>query len=519
MADQEQKINISHYLDMLWRRKWYGTLPFFLILAGGLVYCLTAPKVYRSSATISIVRQRVPESFVHSTVTADIDERINVIGQEILSRTRLEQLIIQLNLYPDERKKLPMEAVINKMRESVKINIASAKSGATAFTLSYEGDSPRMVALALNTLTSMFTEEHLKLREEHAKGTSEFLGDELLALEEQLKEKESLVRNYKASHMGELPEEKEANIGALGHLQQQMDAIQQRMRFAEDRKTLIQEQISDELKRIRTGTGADSGAQEIESLAQLRDKLAVLETKYTRNHPDVVKMKNMIRKWMERPDEPQSKHDDKDEEEASGETLITMNLRRQIKPIDLELKNLNAEFSSLRGKNAVYQRRLENTPKYEEELSDLERGYANLKDNYKTLLSQRLQAERAEQMEIRQKGEQFRIIDPARVPEMPAEPNIPKVLGLTLMAALGVAVGFIFAREYLDKSLYRIEDVEGLLKLPVLASIPLFLMTGDLKRQKKEKLFYFSTVGLGMLSVLVLFLAVLSKYPGSLSWM
>ncbi|MEW6327906.1 MAG: XrtA system polysaccharide chain length determinant [Thermodesulfobacteriota bacterium] len=519
MTDKENKIDFTYYLDMLRRRKWYVIPTFFLIIVAGLVYCLTAPKIYKSSTTISIVRQRVPESFVHSTVTADIDERIHSIGQEILSRTRLEGVINQLNLYPDQRKDLPMEKIIEMMRNNISIELSSARRGATAFTLGFEDGSPQTAALVANTLASMFMEEHLKLREEHARGTSEFLAEQLQQVEAQLRKRESEIGRYKMAHIGELPTQSQANLSVLTGLQQQLEAVQEGIRRAKESKVLIHQQMQ---MSGTSGTNDLLGILEDESsegasdpsLQQLKELLAALETKYTANHPDVLKTKKMIEKIEKK---LAAKSSDTSVKESGGKTggnPILESFQGQMAGIDVEIKNLEAEAAQLKKKIFTYQGRIENMPRREQELFDLQRDYENLSASYQSLLAKKLEAERAESLERRQKGEQFRILDPARVPQMPSKPNIPRMLAMTIMAALGISVGLAFGREYIDKSFYRIEDIESFLKLPVLTSIPLLVTADNIKVNRKHRLIAISAISLGIVVTSVLLFAVIKKYPG-----
>lgn len=523
MTEKESKIDFTYYLDMLRRRKWYIIPTFFLVLVAGLIYCLTAPKTYKASTTISIIRQRVPESFVHSTVTADIDERLHSIGEEILSRTRLEGVITQLNLYPGERKKLPMEKVIENIRMKIKLEISStqrtmAKQGATAFTLSYEDESPQTAALVANTLASMFMEEHLKLREEQAVGTSEFLAEQLQQLETQLKEREAAIGAYKMSHMGELPEQRDDTLAVLARLQQQLDAIQESIRRAQDRKILLQQQIATEkeFSRARSGSGSP-GEAGVESLEQLKEHLAFLESKYKPNHPDVLKTRKMIEKWGKTEGKTEDKTGKKGEGQGAIEgNRVVANLQQQIYGVDMEVKNLQIESDRVKQKIYAYQGRIENIPRREQELLDLQRNYDNLSASYQDLDAKKLEAERAENLERRQKGEQFRILDPARVPQMPSKPDIPRILVMVIISALGGSVGLAFGREYIDKSFYRLDDIESFLNLPVLAGIPVLVTAEDIKVKKKQRVIAISVISFGIVVTSVLLFAVIKKYPGAL---
>ena len=173
----------SDYLDILRRRKWYIVFSILLILFGASVYSVIAPERYKSSTTILVVAQRVPEGYVRSTISTRIDERLFTIRQQVLSRTRLLAVMEELGLYKEERKKLPVEVVVEMMRKSIDIQVASATgrsrsrrdSGEDAFTLTVTHGNPQMAMLTASRLASFFIDENLKSREQQAMGTSEFL--------------------------------------------------------------------------------------------------------------------------------------------------------------------------------------------------------------------------------------------------------------------------------------------------------------------------------------------------------
>lgn len=513
MKQHQDKIDFAQYFDILRRRKWYIIPTFFAICIAGLAHCLTTPPVYRASTTIAVDRQKVPEAFIRPTVTAGIDERLQSIGEGLMSRTNLERVISRLNLYPEERKRrLPVELIIEKMRQEIHIDIS--KRG-TAFTISFESTNPALVAPVADFLASMFMEENLKLREERSKGTSEFLAQELQQLEKQLKEREAIVSRYKMSHMGELPTQTQANLAVLQGLQQQLEGVQESIRRAQESKILIQQKMQDagSNSQVQIVDDSPAGVRDV-PLEQMKRNLAGLEAKYKPEHPDVLKAKLMIRKMEETPAAKSGgKEPEKKNEKVSSSNPFATGFQGQLSSIDMEIRALKAEATGLKQKMSIYQSRVENTPRREQEIMDLQRDYNNMSSSYQQLLAKKSEAERAENLERKQKGEQFRVVDPARAPEMPFKPNIPRELAVTFIAALAVSVGLALGREYIDKSLYRMEDVESFLKLPVLARIPILATKGDIKKRRTKTVMAFGTVILGFMAISTLLVAIIQKYP------
>ncbi len=510
-TEKQQPLDLDRYLSLILRRKWviiFGTVP---LLIAGIVYCLVATRVYKTSTTIVVVPQKVPENYVRSTVTGNVRERIRGIWQEVISRTTLERLIQQFNLYPDMREKYPMETVVELMRK--KISIESPRTDRNnAFILSYEGTDPVLITKVCNSLANMFIEENLKLRESQAKSTAEFLAQQLEKVYKSLKEREEALKKYKMKHMGELPEQRDTNIAMMERLGQQMEGLQEDIRRAEDRKLLLQRELADEENNLRLAAstrlakaaGHADGVRAPVTLESLKERLRDLRTRYTEQYPDVIATKQLIAKLEKEQahrhagqvngtQAPGVSHE-ASSDEPPYQNAVVVGLRYQIKSLDMEIKAMKEENKKIKKQIEVYKKRIEDTPKREQELIDITRDYNNLRQTYNNLLTRKIEAEQAAALERRQEGEQFRVIDPARMPETPIKPNVKKVLLMTLILALGTGVGSALALEFISKAFYDPDEVTKALKLPMVACLPLVL-TPDEKRKK-----FFKNIGLGLLA-------------------
>jgi uncharacterized protein involved in exopolysaccharide biosynthesis len=181
MINPSRSYNIDDYVEILRRRIWYLVIPFLLIMIGTVLYATFAPRIYKASTMILVTPQKVPEDFVRSTVTSGIEERLQSIAQEVMSRTRLEQVISELRLYQNESKKLTREEVVALMQKDIKVELPSKRSEKGYFSIGFTGKDPNTVTTVANRLASLFIEENLKLREQQAVGTTEFLASELTA--------------------------------------------------------------------------------------------------------------------------------------------------------------------------------------------------------------------------------------------------------------------------------------------------------------------------------------------------
>jgi polysaccharide chain length determinant protein (PEP-CTERM system associated) len=458
--------NISDYIEFLRRRVWFIIIPFIVIIVGTIIYVIFAPRIYMASTLILVSPQKVPESYIHPTVTTSVAERLQSIAQEVMSRTRLEQVISELNLYKQASKNLTKEEIVELMRKDIKVDLPKGKEG--YFAISYMTGDRNIAATVANRLASLFIEENLKVREQQAMGTTEFLATELNNTKAKLDEMDKQILEYKRQYMGELPEQRDSNLKIFEQYQSQSIKVAEGLRALQDRKIFLQKQLSDletsgtlsdTSENAKSGRGA-VGSYESE-IVTLKNNLESLRGKYTENHPDVVVTKKKIADLESKKTTLTIKNDPRYRE-----------LQRQIAATDMEIRRMNQEEALYQGQMGKYRARVENAPIREQSMATLMREYQNMKVTYDALLQKSQGAEQAENMERRQKGEQFKVIDPARLPEKPFSPNVPKILLIGLMAAIAAGIGLALLREQMDRSFHDAEDVEMTLGIKVLANIP-----------------------------------------------
>jgi polysaccharide chain length determinant protein (PEP-CTERM system associated) len=380
------------------------------------------------------------------------------------------------------------------MQKNIQVALPTRKDEAKGhFTITYTGDDPNVVTTVTNRLASLFIEENLKIREQQAVGTTEFLTNELTSAKTKLDQMETAVTQYKRRYMGELPEQRDTNIKILEQLQNQYQRVGESIRSAQDRKLFIQKQLSDMEtpggagslgsatygKDIRTTPGktsyldmtpssrpGETGGGYYESQREALTKtLDELTAKYTSSHPDVIATKKKLAELKNKKDKDPELYDIKKDPRYRE-------LQNQLTLTDMEIKRLSEEERGLVAQMNRYRGRIELTPAREQDMASLMREYESTKATYETLLKKSQEAQQAENLEKRQKGEQFRVIDPARVPEKPFSPDIPKILLIGLAAGLGCGFGLAFLREQMDRSFHEPGDAEIALGLKVLATIP-----------------------------------------------
>ena len=491
-------IKPDEILAIALRYRWLLVLPLCVTLTVGGYMALTLPRIYSASTTILVQGQKVPGSYVKSIVTTGIEQRINTISQQIMSHTNLERIIRQFGLFQGENQRnMFPEDKVKVLRNRIKVKLTRARGGTDAFTIVYQGTDPRRVKDITNTLAGLYMDENLKLREAQAVGTSEFLDAELEKTRKKLELREKALSDYRTRYMGGLPDELESNLRTLDRLQQQltdrqgmlqatrstMAMMKSRMTRGDASPTLPLAVAAGEGNPALDGRGNFSSADTAVRLARAEQDLEELLLRYTDKHPDVVKQRAVIDRLKLRLKKENADRDDtmgpqKEEKDAlpevrpvTPEKEAGMQQRLQLGQLEGELAQLQREIERIKERMTVYQRRVEETPQREQELRALERDYGNIQDVYSSLLDRKLEAELSVNMERKQKGEQFRILDAARLPQRPISPDVKKLFALSMVAGAGCGGGIIFLLVFLDNTIRRDEDIEQEVGLPILASI------------------------------------------------
>ena len=381
MAEAQQELfKPAQLLSLLSRRRWLIIAPFCLAMLAGIVLAVKLPKMYEASTLILIEPQRVPANYVQPVVSGDLEERISTLSQQIMSRTNLEKIISDFNLYSGpEAANMFAEDKINDLRKRISVEVTHGRRETDAFTLSFRGEKPEIVAQVVNALASYFIDENLRNRESQAIGTSDFLEAEVETMRKRLETKEIALKDFRKAHMGELPEQLDSNLRILERLQEQLTSREQSLRDAKNRLVGINQLIEEQPSAVAALTPAAPGQQrqtleDINDPAILKQQLAILKGRYTDQHPDIIRLKKRIADL-----EADQKHADKspagEEPTPAG---ISPAVIRQQSDIRVEIRSIEAEIADLHGQIENYRKRVESTPKVEQELLSLQRGYQDI---------------------------------------------------------------------------------------------------------------------------------------------
>jgi succinoglycan biosynthesis transport protein ExoP len=490
-------------LAMWSRRKWLALVVWVWTLGGAGAAIFALPDLHRATATVLVERRQVPEALVSSADTSELETRIHTFSQQILSRARLEEVITSLNLYPALRGHVPAEVLVERMRRDIRFELtesqpstsfaAFSRSGpgenvTVGFRVSYLSMDPQMAARVTNTLASFYVDENLKAREEQASGIAQFLRVQVGQMKQRVEQQAAQLNNYKQRNTGELPELVEANMAALMrlHLQLQMNS-ERRTRALERRETLTR-QVAEET----VAPSPEVRNPVVARRAELQRRLAELRSRVTDKHPELVRIQTEIAtletqlaaaategSWNGTNGAPSPELVVKQLQQAIGQVD-----RQAIRQIDGQLSTLKTEEEQLRQAILSYERRIEGTPKRQQEFQELWREYEAAADLYYSLQKRYEDAHLTAILEERRTGERFRILDSALPPRHPIAPNRLHLLGTGLGLALLLAATAIALAEKLDTSFHSVDELRTFTRVPVAAFIPRIVTRADTRRRR-----------------------------------
>lgn len=487
MTEIPKKIKPEQILEIIIKRHWFIVIPFCLSMIIGTILVITLPRMYESKTVILVQPQKVPSNIVQDIVSSDLNARISTLSQQILSRSNLEKIIEDFKLYSGPKyEKMYLEKKVENLQKKIAVRVTQGGGrDADSFSISFRGPEPEKVMQVTSSLASSFIDENLKIRESQAIGTNTFLEDELETMRKRLMETEQMLKNYRETNMGGLPEQLNSNLSILSNLNERLTSIQTeiidaRSRLSSLRNTDFEPPASSMNRSVETRD------TETQSLDQMKEQLEVFKNRYTDNHPDVIRLKKRISNF-----EDQIKKDGKNkavssESDRNRRPHLNQPFVQQRQNIRNEIVRLELERDDIIKQIAVYKKRVEDTPKREQELQTLERDYDNINQTYNSLLGRQLEAQIAVNMEKKQKGEQFRILDPARLPQSPVYPNMKILFLFIMVSGLSAGGGLIVLFEIFDSSFKEPEEIESFLNLPVLATLPTVMSESETRRNRKK---------------------------------
>jgi polysaccharide chain length determinant protein (PEP-CTERM system associated) len=512
---------------MAWRHRWLILVPTLVGAFAALIVSSRLPNVYESEMLIQVVPQRVPDAYVRSTVTLRTEDRLSSLSEQIMSRTELEQLIKQMNLYPEERARLPLQDVVEKMRNQIRVEpIRSARGAnpdADSFHVRFSYSDPVLAAKVTERLGALFIDVNARDRGDLAAATNNFLQTQLAEARQRLEQQEAKLKQFRERNAGRLPTQLSFNMQVIQNTQLAVQALVESLARDRDRKLMLERLEADAQLELVTQPAVQqpaptqqspnaaelagpAGGTTAQQLAVAKDLLSKLELRLKPEHPDVVRTKRIIAGLEERLTAESEAAAAAaasaaastaapsvgtavviDPQQAARRERLTQ-MRAEIESLARQILYKEEKEQQMRTALVEYQQRIEQVPGVESEWVALTRDYDTQQASYKDLLGKSEQAKVATELEKRQIGEQFRILDPARTPVRPTGVNRLEIN--TMGAGIGFGVGVLLAAllEFRDRSFSSATDVLQACKLPVLALLPRLVTEAERRRARWRQL-------------------------------
>jgi polysaccharide chain length determinant protein (PEP-CTERM system associated) len=470
-------LTVQDYLTILKRRWWIIAIPaiIFPIVGFGITF-LVQPQ-FISQTLVLVEQQKVPESYVKSVVTEDLSGRLATMREQILSRSRLQPIIERFNLFSNG--KMSMDDRIDLTRKNIGIapiqSDIARTNGLPGFFISFKANDARTAQLVCGEIQSLFVNENTSDRALAAEGTTDFLKGQLADAKAKLDEQDARLAKFQQTYMGKLPGAETSNINMLTTLNTQLDAATQALSRLEQNKAYAESLMSIQQQnqpQTPEHGGLGPQAQQVE-LQQLLAQEADLTSRYTDDYPDVVSVRRKIAELRQKIADTPAPTSPAPVSTASKSTdsVGVQQFRLQLRAMDQEIAQKKRDQAAIQAQLHVYQERVASSPEVEEEYKSITRDNQTAQAFYDDLLNKMNQSKMATDLERRQQGEQFRVMDEPNLPESPAFPKRPVFVGGGLAGGLGLGLLIVALLEYLDTAVRSERDIWAFTKLPTLGVI------------------------------------------------
>lgn len=545
MSQQQPQDDLQRLRRIVKRRQGWLIVPFLAAVILAAVPALLLPSIYRSTATILIKDQRIPNNLVPSTVPSYADERVQAITQEVMSRTRILQLAEKYDLLGRRRERLPTDAVVDKIKERILIEPVNAEVNTgqsnrpvtllIAFRLAYEDESPQKAQAVTNEIASYYLEKNLESREKVARGTTLFLQEQMEQVKTRITELENQLADFRKAHLEELPEFTQLNMQKLEKLNADITNINMQLRNLEEQRATIRTQLASldpyagaaggqvlspeqrlQLARLeraqlvaryseshplvqaknreialleKTVGGSEGIDRTRQRIRELEGELAALSSRYSQDHPTVQKVRNELERLRADLGYLQGAAPGADAPKAAQapSNPAYVSLKSDLAKAEVALSSLEQEKERLEEQARLLYEKLQAMPEVAKQYNALETDLQLAKAHYQELQQKFLAAKVSQSMEEDRLGETFEVIEPAYLPEKPARPNRLAILLIGTVLGLGLSVGLAALREFSDPRLHDREDLERLAGMPILTLIPTLETEEDRQRRRRRR--------------------------------
>jgi len=463
--------NMHEIIEFLIRRKWWIIVCMIivppLVFVGGHFW----PKKYRSETLILVDPQRVPEDYVKATVTGDVTDRLQTISDEVMSRTRLLMIANKDNLYGKIREKHGDDGVIKALRKDITVDViqGSEEHSVDGFKIAYIASTPELAQKVTRQIAGLFIQENILERDEDAESTAQFIQNQLVAARANLASLDQKISNFKAAHLGELPEQETANLAMISEYQSEAEQNSDAIDRANQQLVYLQSMLGTNRGQKLPAPPPLPTPLQLQ-LQAAKNQLAEDRQKYTEEYPDVVRLRSEVATLeaeVKRQPPPSARH-------AAGPSkpTIEQQLESQLLATQQEIKSRTERQQQIERQINSLQSKVESLPAVQQQYESLSRDYNEMQKNYASLLAKEQSAGMAAQLELHNESERFRILDPANLPSIPYSPSTMKVDLGGVGGALFLGLALAYLAEMRDPSIHSADEAEMYLSVPLIVALP-----------------------------------------------
>jgi polysaccharide chain length determinant protein (PEP-CTERM system associated) len=473
-----RELTMQDYTGILKRRFWLILISAILFLGVGIGLTYIIPPQYVSKTLVLIERQKVPENYVQPVVTEDLGSRLASMREKILSRSRIQPIVEQFNLFAGREN--TMDDRIEMTQKAIGIEPIPSTSatpfGTPGFFITFKAQDARTAQQVCGQITSLFVSENLSRSEESAEGTTDFLKQQLADAKAKLDDQDAKFAAFEQKNFGALPEDDAGNMNTLQSLTSQLDAATQALGRLQQDVTFLEALVAQQTQDSQSTEPGSSVASVDERKTELQDLIKqkqALENQYTPDYPDVVAISRKIADLQ-----AEIKRDSAAPAPAPAASTVSrsdpphlLQLKAQLRAAQASMANTKQEQARIEQQIRAYEARIQSRPQVEEEYKQITRDHQTALDFYNSLLKKINESSMATALEQAQQGEQFRVLDPANLPDAPTFPNPFVFAGGGFAVGLLLGLALVALLEYRDTSLRNERDIWAFTKLPTLAVI------------------------------------------------
>jgi polysaccharide chain length determinant protein (PEP-CTERM system associated) len=472
-----RELTTEDYADILKRRFWLILISAVLCLALGVGATFIVPKKFQSQTMILIQQQKVPEDYVKPVVDEDLGARLASMKEQILSRSRIEPIIRQYNLFATAG--ASMDDRLAATQKAIGINLIPSRGSNVmpGFYITFTANDAHLAQQVCSQISLLFVNENTNAREQSAEGTTAFLKQQLADSKKNLDDQDAKLAAFQQKYFGRLPDQEQSNTQTLQTLTTQLDAATQAMNRQQQEVTFLQAMVSQQTRELQTTETTALGVPTVDErrteLNALIKQRQALEAQYTPDHPDVVEVSRKIADLQaliaRSSAEPAPAPVAPTVVRPDSQQLVQ--LKAQLRGAQQAMADIKQQQAGIEQQIRSYESRIASSPQVEEEYKQVTRDHETALQFYNSLLQKMNESSMATALEQRQQGEQFLVMDAANLPDSPIFPNRLIFGGGGLAGGLFLGVLLAGLLEYRDTSLRNERDIWAFTKLPTLAVI------------------------------------------------